>query len=173
MATPKLDQLLFAQGGLCFFCRAPIPRSKATIEHLVATSNGGRNDVENCVACCAAINRLLGSMSLKEKVQVVLNQKGEFRCPDSVAPAKKKTATRKPARASSQSSRFSEALAFLQNNSKARPASVKTLRSSLHNKLKKETTEEELTALVSELRDAGYIKIAGDKVEYTLPKDDA
>jgi len=39
---------------------------------------------ENCVACCKAVNALLGSMSLKEKIQVVLNQQGQFKCPNLV-----------------------------------------------------------------------------------------
>ena len=64
---------MFAQGGLCFFCKKPLAKAAASVEHLVASANGGKNNDENCVACCKAINALLGSMSLKEKVQVVLN----------------------------------------------------------------------------------------------------
>ncbi len=67
---------------MCFFCKAPLPQSEASVEHLVASANGGGNGDENCVACCKAINALLGSMSLKEKIQLVLNQRGEFRCPN-------------------------------------------------------------------------------------------
>src|SRR5687767_9001118 len=82
MPTKPLDRLLFTQGGACFFCREPLPQSEASVEHLVASANGGDNGDDNCVACCKALNALFGSMSLKEKIQLVLNQKGQFRCPN-------------------------------------------------------------------------------------------
>ena len=69
------------QGGQCFFCRQPLPRGEASIEHLVASANGGTNSEENCVACCRTLNSLLGSKSIKEKLQIVLNQRGDFSCP--------------------------------------------------------------------------------------------
>ncbi|BAL23732.1 HNH endonuclease [Azoarcus sp. KH32C] len=81
MSTPHLDRLLFVQGGLCFFCKQPLPRAEASIEHLVASANGGTNGEDNCVACCRTLNSLLGSKSIKEKIQIVLNQHGDFRCP--------------------------------------------------------------------------------------------
>ena len=73
MPTKPIDRLLFAQGGLCFFCQQMLSPTEASVEHLVATSNGGSNDLDNCVACCKAPNTLLGSMSLKEKLRVMLN----------------------------------------------------------------------------------------------------
>src|SRR5574339_946747 len=82
MPTRPLDRLMFAQGGLCFFCKDRLAKADASVEHLVASANGGRNDDDNCVVCCKAMNALLGSMSLKEKIQVVLNQKGQFKCPN-------------------------------------------------------------------------------------------
>ncbi len=82
MPIKPLDRLLFAQGGMCFFCNAQLSKADASIEHLVAQANGGSNDDANCVACCKAVNALLGSMSLKEKLRVVLNQKGRFICPN-------------------------------------------------------------------------------------------
>jgi hypothetical protein len=87
MSTPHLDRLLFMQGGLCFFCRQPLPRGEASIEHLVASANGGTNGEDNCVACCRTLNSLLGSKSIKEKLQIVLNQRGDFRCPRPREPA--------------------------------------------------------------------------------------
>jgi 5-methylcytosine-specific restriction endonuclease McrA len=78
--TIKLrDRLLYAQGGLCFFCSKPLPRDLATVEHLDARANGGANADRNCVACCEDMNSLLGSMPLKEKFRVILNQKGTIR----------------------------------------------------------------------------------------------
>src|SRR4029453_8288744 len=82
MPTKPLERLMFAQGGLCFFCKQPLPKNEASVENLVASANGGSNNDENCASCCKSVNALLGSMSLKEKVQVVLNQKGEFKCPN-------------------------------------------------------------------------------------------
>src|SRR5574343_1892428 len=79
--TTHLDRLLFAQGGQCFFCRKPLPKAEASVEHLLASTNGGTNDDGNCVACCKALNHLLGSKSIKEKLQIVLNQRGNFQCP--------------------------------------------------------------------------------------------
>ena len=76
-----LTRLLFAQGGRCFFCREPLPVTEASVEHLVARAKGGSDVDENCVACCKSLNGLLGSMSLKEKIQVFLNQKDQFQCP--------------------------------------------------------------------------------------------
>src|SRR5688500_13713976 len=84
MPIKPLTKLLFAQGGLCFFCKKPLPAADASVEHLVASSNGGSNCDENCVACCKSLNALLGRMSLKEKIQVFLNQKGQFECPNGV-----------------------------------------------------------------------------------------
>jgi hypothetical protein len=84
MTMKQLDRLLFEQGNQCFFCRKPLKPIDASVEHLVASANGGSNGEENCVACCKKLNALLGSKSLKEKVQIVLNQRGSFRCPEDV-----------------------------------------------------------------------------------------
>jgi hypothetical protein len=84
MTMKQLDRLLFEQGNQCFFCRKPLNPADASVEHLVASANGGNNSEENCVACCKKLNALLGSKSLKEKMQIVLNQRGSFRCPEDV-----------------------------------------------------------------------------------------
>jgi|GEM_PF-593475 len=87
MGIKPIDRLLFAQGGACFFCSAQLPRAEATVEHLVAQANGGSNADHNCVVCCREINVILGSLSLKEKLRIVLNQKGKFVCPKRTASA--------------------------------------------------------------------------------------
>lgn len=61
MSLKRLDQLLFAQGGACFFCNLPLSRSEVSVEHLVPIARAGSNSDDNCVACCKAINALLGS----------------------------------------------------------------------------------------------------------------
>jgi len=81
MPLKPVDRLLFAQGGRCFFCNHPLPITEASVEHLVARANGGHDSDENCVACCLTLNRIFGCMSLKEKLQIVLNQNGKFKCP--------------------------------------------------------------------------------------------
>lgn len=80
----QLDKLLFEQGGNCFFCNGPLEKADASIEHLFAQANGGTNAEENLVACCKTLNALLGSKPLKEKFQIVLRQRGPFRCPSEV-----------------------------------------------------------------------------------------
>ena len=77
----QLERLLFVQGGDCFFCKKPLPKAEASVEHLVASANGGSNAEENCVACCKSLNSLLGSKPLKDKLEVFLRQKGDFKCP--------------------------------------------------------------------------------------------
>jgi hypothetical protein len=77
----QLEKLLFEQGGDCFFCKSPLSKADASVEHLHAQSNGGTNADENVVACCKSLNALFGNKPLKEKIHIVLRQKGEFRCP--------------------------------------------------------------------------------------------
>ena len=62
----KLDRLMLAQRNRCFFCELPLTREEASIEHLHAVANGGSDDLENCVACCKAMNSLLGNLPLKD-----------------------------------------------------------------------------------------------------------
>jgi len=66
MPTKSLERLMFVQGGLCFFCKQPLSKADASVEHLLASANAGNNHDDNCVACCKSFNALLGSMSLKE-----------------------------------------------------------------------------------------------------------
>jgi CMP-N-acetylneuraminic acid synthetase len=70
MSTKSLDRLMFVQGGLCFFCKKPLSKADASVEHLLASAKAGSNHDDNCVVCCKSFNALLGSMSLKEKFQV-------------------------------------------------------------------------------------------------------
>jgi len=172
MPTKPLDRLMFAQGGLCFFCKQPLPKSEASVEHLVASANGGTNNDENCVACCKAVNALLGSMSLKEKIQVVLNQKGQFKCPNgadaSKAAPKPKT---KPAALPGQKpsdDNFSHVVANLQQRGHSRPRKLKTLLSTIAALFPKGISEAELNAIVQQLQSAGKVTITDNNVTYAL-----
>ena len=77
-----IDRLLFVQGGQCFFCSEILSKQEASVEHLLASSNGGVNVDDNCVVICKSLNALLGRMSLKGKIKVILDQKGKFKCPN-------------------------------------------------------------------------------------------
>jgi len=130
MPTRPLDRLMFAQGGVCFFCKTPLTKADASVEHLVASANGGRNDDDNCVVCCKAVNALLGSMSLKEKIQVVLNQKGHFKCPNgSQRPAAK--VPQVVAKPKVVTDKYSVVVANLRQRGAAKPKTVKTLASTI------------------------------------------
>lgn len=163
---------MFAQGGLCFFCKQPLPKSEASVEHLVASANGGSNNDENCVACCKAVNALLGSMSLKEKIQVVLNQKGQFKCPNGVGTSK---ATPKPKAKPAISpahkpsnDNFSLVVANLKQRGHSRPRKLKTLSSTIASLFPKGITEAELNALIHQLQETGKITITDSNVTYAL-----
>lgn len=165
MPTRPLDRLMFAQGGLCFFCRDPLPKADASVEHLVASANGGRNDDDNCVVCCKAMNALLGSMSLKEKIQVVLNQKGQFKCPNGSQKATAKT-PRTHAEPKAPTDRYSAVVANLRQRGAAKPKSIKTLSSTIRSLLQGGITDKELSAILQRLQADGVLTIEGAKVSY-------
>lgn len=172
MPTKPLDRLMFAQGGLCFFCKQPLPKSEASVEHLVASANGGNNHDENCVACCKAVNALLGSMSLKEKIQVVLNQKGQFKCPNGAGSAKEVTKTKAPPKAPTvanpKEDKLSLVVANLKQRGNSKPRTVKTLTSTVAALFPKGISEAELKALIQQLQSTGKVTVVENKVTYAL-----
>ena len=156
---------MFAQGGLCFFCKDPLAKADASVEHLVASANGGRNDDDNCVVCCKAMNALLGSMSLKEKIQVVLNQKGHFKCPNgSQSPAAK--APPAGAKPKAAKDRYGVVVANLRQRGAAKPKMVKTLTSTIRSLFQKDITDKELSTILQQLESEGVVTIEGAKVSY-------
>lgn len=163
MPTKAIDRLLFAQGGGCFFCQRALSPADASVEHLLATANGGSNDPDNCVVCCKALNALLGHMSLKEKLRVVLNQKGQFKCPsDGAAPPKPQTQQ-------TAAQRFALVVADLRRRGTARPRTVKTLSTTIAALFKKAISDQEVASLVATLQSGGIISVSGVKVTYALP----
>jgi len=178
MPTKPLDRLMFAQGGLCFFCNKPLAKSEASVEHLVASANGGGNKDENCVACCKSINALLGSMSLKEKVQVVLNQRGNFKCPNeadklagSVPPASAPTSRVRAPKTTAD--RLAAVIADLHKRGAARPRTLKTLSSTVGALFQKTLSEQEIATLLAQLGPQGVIVVSGSKVSYEFPRTGA
>lgn len=77
----QVQRLLMFQGNRCFFCHGEIPEGQESVEHLVAKARGGKDNDENCVACCKEVNSAFADFSYKFKLQVVINQRGEFKCP--------------------------------------------------------------------------------------------
>jgi HNH endonuclease len=168
MPTKPLDRLMFAQGDLCFFCKQPIPKSEASVEHLLASANGGSNSDENCVACCKSVNALLGSMSLKEKFQVVLNQKGLFKCPNGIGSAKAAAKPKAPAIAKPKDDKLALVVANLKQRGNSKPRKLKTLKSSIASLFPKGLSEPQLDGLVKQLESAGVITVIDNKVTYAL-----
>ena len=173
MATKPLDRLMFAQGGNCFFCRKPLPRSDASVEHLVAVANGGGDHDENCVACCKSLNRLFGHMSLKEKLNILLNQRGELRCPAAAEPLQlaqpiqTKSIDRAP---QSKEERIAVVLADLHKRGNARPATVEKLLNTIRSKLVQVgDAGDHAETILSELSARAIVCVSEKKVAYALP----
>lgn len=162
MSTKPLERLLFAQGGVCFFCKKLLSMADASVEHLVASANGGANRDDNCVVCCKSLNALLGSMSLKEKIQVVLNQKGQFKCPNG--------AQRKPAEApkaaKAGADRYSQVVLNLEQRGRAKPGTIAKLKSTIGALFQNDLSPQEIESIVLQLQGRGVIAVHGSKVTY-------
>lgn len=186
MTTTHLDRLLFTQGGQCFFCRKPLPKADASVEHLVATANGGSNSDDNCVACCKALNHLLGAKSIKEKLRIVLNQRGDFRCPGNVQvaqaapgngalkPAPLPMAGKPPAAEvlPADQGKLDLVLADLKKRGASRPRKLSTLGSTIRALIKQQQqkliSDAELAGLIRALQQRGKLVITDTKVAYKL-----
>jgi len=161
---------MFVQGGLCFFCKQPLSKADASVEHLLASANAGSNHDDNCVACCKSFNALLGSMSLKEKFQVVLNQKGQFKCPNSGGSVKLlpqpalKIKQSVPSR--SKDDGFAMVVANLRQRGTSRPRTLRKLKSTIASLFPKGISETDLATLIQQLQSRGEISIAENKVSY-------
>ena len=167
MPIRPLTRLLFAQGGRCFFCEEPLPANDASVEHLVARTNGGSDQDGNCVACCKSVNALLGSMSLKEKIQVVLNQKGQFKCPNGTQSKVTKTGTQASRKATKLvSERYAQVVANLKQRGKAKPGTVPKLKSTIASLFQNKVSKIQVDALVQELQSRGVISITNSKITY-------
>lgn len=162
----QLERLLFLQGQRCFFCLDPIPDGEASVEHLVASANGGGNGDENCVACCKAVNAAFGSLSVKEKLQAVLNQRGSFDCPRAQKSSKVVSVTKSEI----DDDRLEAVLEDLQRRGSARPRKVATLKNTISAAFQKKLTESDVGSLFQSLVAKGYIVVDEQKVSYALPQ---
>ena len=153
------------QGGLCFFCDKPLTSPHASVEHLVARANKGGNVDDNCVACCKSLNGLFGSMPLKQKLKILLNQKGDFKCPNG---AQKTTAKVKAANlpsAASLNDKYSKLLKNLEQRGTAKPRTVSKLKTTI-SALFQRIPSDDVDALVQQLQSRGAIAITGSTITY-------
>jgi hypothetical protein len=172
MPTKPIERLMFAQGSNCFFCRKPLSRADASVEHLVAVANGGKDHDENCVACCKSLNRLFGHMSLKEKLNIVLNQRGDFRCPAAAEPAPIQPIQTKCVGKAPQTNeeRVAVVLADLHKRGNARPATVDKLLNTIRTRLTQlGDAGDHAEAILGELSARAFVNVSEEKVTYALP----
>lgn len=180
MATTALDRLLFAQGGDCFFCHQTLPRAEASVEHLVASTLGGGDNDENCVACCKTLNRLFGRMSLKEKMQLLLKQRGDFQCPGGIqlkvvvpnkgqvakVPAKKKVTED----CSTPEGHLRLVVEDLRKRGNSRPGNEEKLLNTIRTALAhKGQDEDRALAVLDAFKASGWVQVTESKVTYQLP----
>ena len=57
----KKYSLWLREGGKCFFCDKVLKESECTIDHLIPTSKGGKNNWENVACACISCNAEKGN----------------------------------------------------------------------------------------------------------------
>jgi hypothetical protein len=123
-------------------------------------------------------------MSLKEKFQVVLNQKGQFKCPNGAGSVKTATPSKAPPTATSQATpkalpkapavaktkddKFAFVVANLKQRGNSRPRTLKTLTSSVASLYPKGVSKAELASLLQQLQSTGKVIVKENKVTYAL-----
>lgn len=163
----QLARLLFLQGNRCFLCGEPIPLGEASVEHLLATSNGGTNGDDNCIVCCKAVNSALGNLSLKAKIQAVINHRDGFNCPSGFGVAQAASMERRYVIPLSDNAAL--VLADLQKRGSSKPRRVDTLKNTINSIFQMALTAHQLESLIAELTTFGYVSITATKVSYSLP----
>jgi len=167
----QLERLLFFQGNRCFFCLREIQAGEASVEHLVAISNGGSKDDENCVVCCKAINVALGNLSIKAKFQAIVNHRGTVVCP--MASLVEPLATNGTPPQHQENDRIALVIADLQKRGSSKPRRVSTLKNTMNSVFQMQLSEQELASLLTALESLGYVTAQETKVTYALPTQDA
>jgi hypothetical protein len=161
-----LERLLFLQGNRCFFCHEPIPQGEASVEHLVASANGGGKDFENCVVCCKSLNEALGHLSIKAKLRAVLDQRGPFVCPRHMEGAALETLSQLGQ--ADLAHRLTLAVAALQKQKKSRPRRIASLRKFIASAFQNKLSADDVDAIVSALKSAGHVSVEGAKLVYAF-----
>lgn len=165
----QLERLLFLQGNRCFFCGNEIPDGEASVEHLVASSNGGAKEDENCIVCCKSVNAALGNLSIKAKLQAILNHRGQFVCP--IIGKTVLTHSLPETAAEPQNGHVALVVADLQKRGPSKPRRVATLKNTMNSIFQMSLSDAQLEALLASLRSLGYVVVEDTKVSYALPTD--
>lgn len=63
------DKLYDEQGGKCFYCKKPVRKENATLDHIIPLSRGGYNKRKNYVMACDSCNNEKGSMTKDEYIK--------------------------------------------------------------------------------------------------------
>jgi len=164
----QLDRLLLFQGNRCFFCDEPIPQGEASVEHLVATTNGGNNHDDNCVACCKALNSAFGNRPYKEKLRAILSHRGQFTCPRSQESAPVVYDESKAATDLAEV-RLKNVVKNLTKPKSTRPRKTATLKNAVASICQNKATVDEIDALIAAMVERGHITIENDVVKFHLP----
>ena len=123
------------------------------MEHLQAVSLGGKKSDENAVVCCKDVNTWLGSRSVKEKFEVVLNHSRESAC---LAPILPKPEGKPEDKIVTQAEKLlPEVLTNLSGRGTARPKTTAKLKNSLATTFKK-TPRKVIEAVLVLLKKRGY-----------------
>ncbi|HEX2546597.1 MAG TPA: hypothetical protein VHL79_17070, partial [Ramlibacter sp.] len=151
----------------------PLPRAEASVEHLVALANGGGDYDENCVACCKTLNRLFGKMSLKEKLHIILKQRGQFQCPKSVEGSARKKADHAVAPTTtsmSEEERVQLVLADLHKRGHATPGTVDRLINTIRTRLEGSGEDgDHAQSIYEKFNSSGWVTADDGRLSYNLP----
>lgn len=164
----QLERLLVFQGNRCFFCDRPIPDGEASVEHLVASANGGTNDDDNCVVCCKALNAAFGSKPYKEKLRAILNHRGHFSCPRPLVSNEAVPVSPPPLR-ETPGPELARVIDDLRKRGNMKPRKMDKLRNTISAVFKKQLSDDKVTELLDRLRARGYVTINNGAVSYNLP----
>jgi hypothetical protein len=124
----------------------------------------GRLAVEDAKACFHIISKDTGFDPL------IRHLKSQKICVTRVA-AIQSLAFLNPLKAHSDKDRIKAVVTNLQTRKASKPARVATLVSTMNSLFQKQLSETQLNALVQQLKSAGYIKIDGEKLTYSLPEN--
>jgi hypothetical protein len=108
------------------------------------------------VACCKAVNSLLGNMTLKGKMEVVLRQRGDFRCPRKRTEHAQQCESAAPSPAV-DSELLAAAIIHLDRCKTNRPRTLQSLRQSLGDRFAKQLGGISAAVLVDHLCLIGFV----------------
>jgi hypothetical protein len=161
----QLQRLLFQQGNRCFFCDAPIPEGQASVEHLEALSNGGAKSDENSVACCKTVNSVLGNLSVKEKLRIVLGQRRAFECPGREGFVLDPELTQPIVVGASAEQLLPSVVENLRKRGAARPSTLPKLQNAVAASFPEASTET-VSKVMLLLKEGGHVRESGGKLSY-------